>query len=79
MAESKAKYSPEDNIEFKEFHCTSCGRFLSLYAMVEGTVVIRCRRCKTDNILDVHSTNVEITDDPLEVLTARPSADKISS
>jgi phage FluMu protein Com len=76
-APSNVAFPPEDRINFKEFHCTSCGRFLAMYAIVEGTIIIRCRRCKEDNVLDVHATNVVITDDPLGVLTARPSIDNI--
>jgi phage FluMu protein Com len=79
MSANNGNYAPEDNIKFEEFHCTKCGRFLALYAIVEGTIVVRCRRCKEDNVLDVHATNVEITDDPLEILTARTTGDNISS
>ncbi len=47
---------PEDlDIRLKEYHCGNCGRFLCLQALIEGTVVIKCRRCKEWNILDARA------------------------
>jgi len=47
---------PDDyNIDFKEYHCSNCGRFLCLQAIVEGTIAIKCRRCKELNVLDIRS------------------------
>lgn len=47
---------PEDlNVSLREYHCGNCGRFLCLYAIVEGTIVIKCRRCKEYNVLDIRS------------------------
>ena len=48
---------PEElNAILKEYHCANCGRFLALQAIIEGTLVIRCRRCKTVNVLDTQSS-----------------------
>lgn len=50
---------PEElNTELEEVHCTNCGRFLGLHAIVEGTWVTKCRKCKYYTILDVHSIDV---------------------
>lgn len=47
---------PEDlNARLREYHCANCGRFLAFQAIVEGTVVIKCRRCKEYNVLDIRS------------------------
>lgn len=47
---------PEDlNTRLKEYHCANCGRFLCFQAIVEGTIVIKCRRCKEYNVLDIRS------------------------
>lgn len=47
---------PEDlNVKLKEYHCANCGRFLALYAIIDGTIVIKCRRCKEYNVLDIQS------------------------
>lgn len=46
---------PQDmDVEIEEFRCVNCGRFLGLIALVEGTVVIRCRRCKIWSVIDIH-------------------------
>ncbi|MDD5700417.1 MAG: hypothetical protein PHU23_00080 [Dehalococcoidales bacterium] len=60
MIDNNGHLPPEDAIKFKEFHCTGCGRFLALYAIVEGTIVIKCRRCKEENVLDVHVPNITV-------------------
>jgi phage FluMu protein Com len=70
---------PENEIKFQEFHCTKCGRFLALYAIVEGSIIIRCKRCKTDNVMDVRAEGVVFSDDPLELLTSRPSSGNLSN
>lgn len=48
----------ELNVEFLELHCTNCGRFLALQAIVEGTIAIKCKRCKQWNVLDVHGIDM---------------------
>lgn len=52
------------NARLEEFHCGRCGRFLCLQAMVEGTIILWCNKCKDINILDVRQglTKVEIYD-----------------
>jgi len=42
------------NVTFKEWFCSGCGHFLFWQAIVEGTVVNKCRRCKRINVLDIH-------------------------
>jgi len=41
------------NARLSEYHCGRCGRFLGLQAIVEGTIVNWCNRCKDFSILDV--------------------------
>jgi phage FluMu protein Com len=49
---------PEElNVKMKEYHCANCGRFLALQAIIEGTIAIKCRRCKELNVLDVRSNS----------------------
>ena len=43
------------NPDVKEFRCVNCGRFLGLIALVEGTVCLKCKRCKIWSVVDVHS------------------------
>lgn len=45
----------ELNTKLDSVRCCDCGRFLCLQAIIEGTVAIRCRRCKKWTILDIHS------------------------
>lgn len=52
------KLQEELNIELEEWHCGGCGRFLLLQAVVEGTIVKKCRRCKKINVLDIHSLEI---------------------
>lgn len=45
---------PDDlNAKLKTYYCASCGRFLAYHAIIEGTIIIKCRRCKEYNVLDV--------------------------
>lgn len=53
---------PEMAIKLKEYHCANCGRFLCLQAIAEGTIVVKCRRCKELNILDVQSDRDVLTE-----------------
>lgn len=41
----------EENIE--EFKCVGCNRVLALVAIVDGMIVIKCKRCKAWNVLDI--------------------------
>jgi phage FluMu protein Com len=51
------KEIPEEMREkVKEFHCPNCGRFLAFYAIIEGTIAVKCRRCKEVCVLDIQST-----------------------
>jgi transcription elongation factor Elf1 len=65
---TKPELLPElpDNLNARlvEFHCGRCGRFLGLQAIVEGTVVVWCGKCKDFNILDVRQglTNIQTYD-----------------
>jgi phage FluMu protein Com len=37
---------PEDlKVKVKSLRCENCNRFLAYYALIEGTIVIQCRRC----------------------------------
>lgn len=58
-AEPQSHIPPDLNLELKEFHCSNCGRFLALVAIVEGTIAIKCRRCKELNVLNVRSFDNE--------------------
>jgi len=44
------------DLKLKEFRCKGCRRVLALVAMVEGTIAIKCKRCKSWNVLDIQST-----------------------
>lgn len=51
---------PDDlNPDVEELKCVNCGRFLGLVALVEGTVCIKCRRCKIWSVIDVHMEKVD--------------------
>jgi phage FluMu protein Com len=39
--------------EFRPFRCSRCGRLLCLEKLVEGTLKIKCRRCKSMNVLQI--------------------------
>jgi len=55
---------PEElNARLKKYYCCNCGRFLAYQAVVEGTIVIKCHKCKEFNILDVRTVEL---DKPLE-------------
>ncbi len=53
------KLPAELNAQLQEYHCAKCGRFLAFFAIVEGTVVIKCRRCKEMNVLDLRQVLTE--------------------
>jgi hypothetical protein len=42
-------------VALRAFHCTGCGRRLLRYAAdtlgVDAVILVRCRDCKTDNVL----------------------------
>jgi LSD1 subclass zinc finger protein len=44
------------DVKFEEFRCKGCRRVLALVAIVEGSVVVKCKRCKAWNALDIQST-----------------------
>ncbi len=43
------------SIPLVELKCGQCRRVLALYAIIEGSVVVKCKRCKTWNAIDIHS------------------------
>lgn len=64
---SKTTFSevPEElDAVMQQFRCGGtyqgkpCGRMLALVGIVEGTVAVKCKRCKEWNVLDVRSINV---------------------
>lgn len=48
------KLPDELNIKLESLRCINCNRFLLYYAVIEGTVATKCRRCGCWNILDAH-------------------------
>lgn len=56
LTELEANLPDELNIKLREYHCANCGRFLALQAIVEGSIVIKCRRCKEINVLNITSS-----------------------
>jgi len=38
--------------DLEPFYCTRCKRFLGMAYIIEGTIMIKCPRCKIFNILD---------------------------
>ncbi len=47
---------PEDlNVSLESLRCAKCGRFLGYYGIIEGTIAIKCRRCKAYSIIDVRA------------------------
>jgi len=52
------------NARLSEVHCGRCGRFLLLQAIIEGSIVVWCDKCKDFNIVDVRQglTKIEIYD-----------------
>lgn len=59
QAEPQSLIPPDLNVDVREFHCSNCGRFLAMVAIVEGTIAIKCRRCKELNVLNVRSWDNE--------------------
>ncbi len=53
------KLPPDLNPKLKSLKCANCGRFLAYYAMVEGSIVIPCRRCHHYTAVD--TTYVKVT------------------
>ncbi|MDD5547087.1 MAG: hypothetical protein PHO67_08055 [Candidatus Omnitrophica bacterium] len=43
------------NIPLVEFKCGGCRRVLALYAIIDGCMVVKCKRCKAWNCIDIHS------------------------
>ena len=55
---------PELKVKVKSLRCENCDRFLAYYAMVEGTIVIKCRRCSHWTALNVRNVNPDPLDKP---------------
>lgn len=54
---------PEDlKVKVKSLRCENCSRFLLYYALVEGTIVVQCRRCHHWNALDAHKVETAAID-----------------
>jgi len=49
------KVDNPDQLEQKleQFECAGCNRVLGLVAIIDGMVVIKCKRCKAWNVLDI--------------------------
>jgi len=56
--EELKKVADELDVEFLSWYCSGCGRFLLNYAILEGTIVCKCRRCKRQNVLDIHGVEL---------------------
>lgn len=48
----KYNLPPELNLKLQSLRCQTCKRFLAYYAIVEGTVAVKCKKCDTWNIVD---------------------------
>ncbi len=54
---------PEElKVKVKSLRCENCNRFLAYYALVEGTIVVQCRRCKHWTAVDVHKVDTMAID-----------------
>lgn len=49
------KLPDELNIKLESLRCVSCNRFIMYYALIEGTIAIKCRRCHCWNVVDARS------------------------
>ena len=50
---------PEElDTKLEQFRCGECGRVLALVGIVEGTIAIKCKKCREWNVLDVRSIDV---------------------
>ena len=58
---SNGEIPEELKAKVKEYHCANCGRFLCFQAILEGTIAVKCKRCKEWNVLDVQSTAEVLT------------------
>ena len=50
----------ELDIPLESLFCVNCKRHLGYYAIIEGTIAIKCRRCRCWNIVDVRSTEARV-------------------
>jgi len=50
----------ELDIPLESLLCVNCKRHLGYYAIIEGTVAIKCRRCRCWNIVDARSTEAKV-------------------
>lgn len=53
----------ELKVKVESLRCVNCGRFLLYYAVIEGTIATKCRRCHVWNAVDITST---IVVDPID-------------
>lgn len=59
ISKDNGKLPPELNPKLKSLRCENCGRFLAYYAIVEGSLVIKCRRCGHWTAVD--ATYIKVT------------------
>ena len=65
-----SKEIPKLDTKVEAFRCVNCDRFLGYIALIEGTVAIKCRRCKTWCVIDIQQKVIvnkseEIVDKPI--------------
>jgi DNA-directed RNA polymerase subunit RPC12/RpoP len=60
----QAPIPPQLKVKVESLRCENCDRFLAYYALVEGTLVIKCRRCGHWTALDVHNLDLPALDKP---------------
>lgn len=60
--ESDRSIPAELDVPLESLHCVSCNRFLAYYALVEGTVAVKCRRCQTWNVVNTHAIQTQSID-----------------
>lgn len=56
----------KDELEFRAFRCSNCGRFLLYEAVIIGAIKTKCRGCKTWNILDIIPDSAIIEEESVE-------------
>ena len=59
VTKDNGKLPPELNPKLKSLRCENCGRFLAYYAIVEGSMAIKCKRCGHWTAVDV--TYIKVT------------------
>ncbi len=52
VSKDNGKLPPDLNPKVKSLRCANCNRFLAYYAIVEGSIAIKCKRCGHWTALD---------------------------